>query len=134
MWKVNAGFALALAALGLCALGTYDSLRDLYAIHGKEDKRKEADRSFEDGCNILLASGLLSVIVIGLSAVVINRDMRGRQEAEVRLVLAHANLDTRVRERTADLARANEELRHARDELDLHVRERTADLARANAE
>jgi PAS domain S-box-containing protein len=134
MWKVNVGIALALAALGLCALGTYNSLRDLHAIYGKEDKQREANGYFDDGCNILLASGLLSVIVIGLSAVVINRDMRARQEAEVRLVLAHANLDARVRERTADLARANEELRHARDDLELRVQERTADLARANDE
>ena len=73
-------------------------------------------------------------MITGLSLTFINRDVRGRQEAEVALSLAHSNLEARVRDRTIDLARANEELLRTRAELETRVRERTADLARANEE
>src|SRR5437016_147263 len=126
MWKVNLGFALALAALGLCALGTYDTLKQLRATHDFRDK--EADDYFQRGCEIIAASGVLSVIVTGLSVVFINRDVRGRQEAEVELAVHRDNLEARVKERTADLARANEALQKAHAGLEVRVRERTADL------
>jgi signal transduction histidine kinase/DNA-binding response OmpR family regulator len=83
---------------------------------------------------IVLMSSTLALLITGLSLFLISRDVRGREEAEFQLALAHTNLEVRVRERTADLARANEELQQARTDLEARVRERTADLARANEE
>jgi signal transduction histidine kinase/CheY-like chemotaxis protein len=177
MWKVNLGFVLALAVLGLSALGSYDSIRQLLAngresraAHGdrlvqlqakfssqepapsaetvraalaaaaaeEEADSRERERRAEEGANravtIILVATLLAVLITGLSVVVINRDVRAREEAEVQLALAHANLEGRVRERTADLGRANEELQKARTDLEGRVRERTADLHHANEE
>ncbi|HEX5268863.1 MAG TPA: response regulator, partial [Gemmataceae bacterium] len=77
--------------------------------------------------NIILAASVLSVLVTVLSLFFINRDVFGREQAEMQLAVANANLDTRVKERTADLERA-------RTDLEARVRERTIDLARANEE
>ncbi|HKI34735.1 MAG TPA: response regulator [Gemmataceae bacterium] len=177
MWKVNLGFALALAVLALSGLGSYDSVEQLLA-DGREARAAQSVRlaelhsrvgwrgagptidevrSFLDAASndeevvfrrqeaiakasadraklIILLASLLALIVTGLSVVFINRDVRGRQEAEVELGLAHANLEARVRERTAELARANEDLQRARAGLEVRVRERTAELGRANEE
>jgi len=177
MWKINLGFVLALAVLGLSGLGSYDSVRQLLdngrkaqtahrdrlaALKARVSERDseptlpeirawldtavqdeetassiqaaEASASADHAATIILLASLLSLMIAGLSLMFINRDVRGRQEAEVELARAHANLEARVRERTADLARANEELLRTRAELETRVRERTADLARANEE
>jgi signal transduction histidine kinase/CheY-like chemotaxis protein len=93
-----------------------------------------AIRGLERPQVIVLLSSALTLLVTGLSLLLINRDVRAREEAEVKLGLVHANLETRVRERTADLARANGELEKARTDLEGRVTERTADLAHANEE
>jgi PAS domain S-box-containing protein len=81
---------------------------------------------------IVLLACALALLVTSLSLVLINFDVRARQETEAQLALAGAELEARVTQRTADLARANEELRKARAELEVRVNQRTADLARAN--
>ncbi len=177
MWKINLGFVLALAVLGLSGLGSYESveqllddgqgaqvahqarlaglkarvsqrepeptltqMRDWIEAAMQDEERASSDQSAQahasaDRANtVIVLACLLSLIITGLSLMFINRDVRGRQEAEIELALAHDNLEARVRERTADLARANEELLRTRAELELRVRERTADLARANEE
>jgi signal transduction histidine kinase/CheY-like chemotaxis protein len=93
-----------------------------------------AFRRLEKPQLVVLLSGALALLITGLSLLLINRDVRAREELQVKLGLAHANLDTRVRERTADLARANEALQKARTDLEERVRERTGDLAHANEE
>lgn len=52
-----------------------------------------------------------------VEGIVLNcRDITQRKEAEAALARAHAELEQRVRERTADLARLNDELRRSRAE------------------
>ncbi|MBI1916405.1 MAG: PAS domain S-box protein [Planctomycetes bacterium] len=77
----------------------------------------------------------------------LEREVRERQKAEEALQGAHDKLEERVRERSAELAlanealfaevqerrRAEEELRLARDQLEVRVQERTLQLAQANA-
>jgi signal transduction histidine kinase/DNA-binding response OmpR family regulator/CHASE3 domain sensor protein len=113
------------------------------AIHEQEQRaRATAARANQ----VIVLASVLSLLVVGMSLVFINRDVRARQEVEEELHQARLHLERRVRERTAELARANEVLRQeveerqraeqalqqARDELERRVRERTAELARAN--
>jgi PAS domain S-box-containing protein len=93
-----------------------------------------AEASADRAKGIIVASFVLSFLVTVLSLVVINRDMLARQEVELKLALAHNRLESRVRERTAALARANAELDKARADLEERVQARTAELARANDE
>ena len=87
-----------------------------------------------------------TVLSTGLVALVIQREMNGRQRAEVELLRAQDELEDRVTERTAELNTANvalqaevlerqrieTELRQAHDELEIRVAERTRALADAN--
>jgi PAS domain S-box-containing protein len=177
MWKVNTGFGLALAALVLGGLGSYQSILKLQddAQHARSDAvdrldalrktvtrlppdtrpheiaalidgvSREEQKQFGDGeppeadtarqaQMIILAAIGLALLVACLSVVFINRDVLNRQAVEGQLALARANLEVRVRERTADLVRTNEELQKTRTDLEVRVRERTSDLARANEE
>ncbi len=64
-------------------------------------------------------------------------DVTGRRRAEARLRAAHAELETRVAERTEELAEANRALRaenDARQRLELELRERLEELRRADAQ
>jgi PAS domain S-box-containing protein len=83
----------------------------------------------------------------GITGVVLTfRDITERKQAEEALRRAHEELETRVQERTTELAQANEALQaeiierkraeealhRAHDELEIRVQERTAELAEAN--
>lgn len=66
---------------------------------------------------ILGLGSLLGFVLIGIAVIRINRDVLERQHAEEALQRAHAELEARVDERTAQLALANAELARSRDEL-----------------
>ena len=83
---------------------------------------------------IILAASALALLITCVSLVLINRDVREREDMEMRLALARDNLEARVRERTAELDRSNKELEKHRTDLGMRVQERTADLHRANDE
>ena len=88
----------------------------------------------------------MAIFSSGLVALVIQREMTARQQAESRLFLAQDDLEDRVIERTAEIntanvalqaevlerQRAEEALRRAHDELEQRVAERTRELADAN--
>jgi PAS domain S-box-containing protein len=91
-------------------------------------------------------AGAITVLASGLVALVIHREMTGRQRAEAELRRAQEELEDRVAERTTEINNANVALqaevtvRHraevallrARDELERRVVERTHELADAN--
>ncbi len=77
--------------------------------------------------NIVLAATILSILIALSAQLLINHDTRARQVAEENLRQTHADLEKRVRQRTA-------ELENIRAGLEQSVRKRTADLARANEE
>src|SRR5262245_59048938 len=99
MWKINVGFLLVLAVLALCGKVSYDSVDDV-TDEARAGNRTDAARVAGRAQRIILLAVSLSALVSVLALVLINRDVRGREEAEVRLALAHTNL-----------ARVNEELR-----------------------
>jgi PAS domain S-box-containing protein len=144
-WKEREAHRGRLAGLRALATGqesdlTADKLREAVIAASDAEEQEvgrqqaKADESAGRTVNIIALSSALALVVTSLSLVLINRDMRARQEMEAQLARAHANLEKRVAERTADLARANEELRRARTDLEARVAERTADLAHANDE
>ncbi len=137
MWKINAGFVLVTAALALGALGAYDGVREVYeeghsarnAGNEYEASRHQAlaQRAADKTDKIIIGASILSGLAIVLAVFFINRDVFVREEIEMKLALANAHLDARVRERTAALALANAN-------LETRVRERTSELEKANAE
>ena len=64
---------------------------------------------------------------------VVITDITDRMEAEATLRRSWVELDEMVRERTAELARANEELAKHRSQLEILVSERTTELTKTNA-
>lgn len=64
---------------------------------------------------------------------VVITDITGRKEAEETLQRSWMELDELVRKRTAELARANEELAKHRSQLEILVSERTTELTKTNA-
>ncbi len=106
----------------------FSNLEETYAQRQDEAVAARA----EEASLIPLLACALALLITSLSLVLINYDVRARQETESQLAQAGAELEARVHERTADLARANEELRKARAELEVRVGQRTADLAHAN--
>jgi PAS domain S-box-containing protein len=133
MGKIYAGFGLALIVLSLCAWWSYE------AVAGVVDNEVQARQAPPEQLNkakqtklIVLLSSSLALLLTSLSLILINRYMSEREEAEVRLALAHSSLEARVKERTAELGRANTELQRTHADLEVRVRQRTNDLGRAN--
>src|SRR5688572_29177415 len=91
-------------------------------------------------------AGAITVLASGLVALIIHREMTGRQRAEAALRGAQEELEDRVAERTTEInttnvalqaevlvrQRAEQALLRARDELEVRVAERTRELADAN--
>jgi signal transduction histidine kinase len=71
----------------------------------------------------LAVSNLVLLGLVLLAAYFIRRDLRVRQQAEEALRAAHDELEIKVRERTAELAGANERLRRSTLELERSNRE-----------
>jgi signal transduction histidine kinase/CheY-like chemotaxis protein len=99
MWKINVGFLLVLAVLALCGKVSYDSIEDV-AEEARAGQTADAARTAGRAQRIILLAVVLSGLVSVLALVLINREVIGREEADVRLALAHTNL-----------ARSTEELR-----------------------
>ena len=76
--------------------------------------------------NMLVFAGLIACNAFWLS-----RSDTKRTRAELRLRRAHDSLEKRVQHRTEQLSSANAELLEARTELEVRVHERTASLARS---
>lgn len=74
------------------------------------DRERDADLTAEYLVWIIVVAGVLGSSLLGLASVVISWDIGKRKRAEDALQRAHDQLDVRVRERTADLARVTEEL------------------------
>jgi PAS domain S-box-containing protein len=64
---------------------------------------------------------------------VVITDITGRKEAEEALRMAWMELEEKVRNRTAELAEANEELAKHRSHLEILVSDRTTELTKTNA-
>ena len=64
---------------------------------------------------------------------VVITDITGRKKAEEALRMAWMELDEKVRNRTAELGRANEELAKHRSHLEILVSDRTTELTKTNA-
>jgi PAS domain S-box-containing protein len=91
-------------------------------------------------------AGALVILTSGLVALIIHREMHGRQKAEAALLRVQEGLEDRVAERTTEIntanvalqaevldrQRAEEALRQAHGELEARVDERTRELADAN--
>lgn len=60
---------------------------------------------------VIISGGLGAFVIVGLAMVAIRRDFAGRQRAERALQEANEQLEARVQERTAEVARAGESLR-----------------------
>jgi len=107
-----------------------------------ERYRKDGSVAWEEVTATLLRNSTGRPIgILGIS-----RDIADRKRAEESLQRSHKELEQRVKDRTADLLKANEELkkeikerlraeealRRAHDELEARVDERTAELLTAN--
>lgn len=88
-------------------------------------REAEADENAWNTTLVLVAGSVLAFGLVAVAIVIINRDVAGRQRAEDAVREAYAALETRVRERTAELAEVNaqlrgkiSEIRRAEDELE----------------
>jgi transcriptional regulator with PAS, ATPase and Fis domain len=93
-----------------------DEIRRLItALKGAEDGRLTRQQ-WETGARAhyallsLVGGSLAGLMVLAFCYIVIDRDVTARRRAEESLQAAHAALEERIRERTADLGRANERL------------------------
>lgn len=69
-----------------------------------EGRERRAHRSLSVALAVIIGGGLLACALVGLALVAIRRDFAGRTRAERALRTAKDQLETRVRERTAQLA------------------------------
>ncbi|MGH7510412.1 MAG: sigma 54-interacting transcriptional regulator [Gemmatimonadales bacterium] len=83
---------------------------------------------------IIGTGSLLGLLLFGIATYVIRLDIMKREEAERALQQANENLDARIRERTAELTRANEGLARemaARERAQVRLMESSAEIARS---
>jgi len=78
--------------------------------------------------------GVLAIAVVALASIFIRHDVDKRREAERALHKSYEELETRVEERTAELARANEQLRVAKEVAEAASRTKSEFLANMSHE
>jgi PAS domain S-box-containing protein len=78
--------------------------------------------------NALLLSVVVSLAVFGLGFLIIRKNQQVQKQARTNLEQLNADLDRRVKERTAELSAARDQLAAMNSELEKRVEERTANL------
>ncbi len=73
-------------------------------------RTENADRTQVLASSVTIAGSALVIALAGISAFLVRRSSRGRDEAEEKLRDSNLNLETTIEERTADLREANEEI------------------------
>jgi PAS domain S-box-containing protein len=115
------------AAANLVASGRGKAITDevrgiVAAVEARETRRLDTlDREWATRATtvrvVVVIASLLTLLILLSAAVLIQREERGRREADDALRAAHATLEQQVEERTADLRRTNESLRRSERQL-----------------
>lgn len=102
-----------------------DSIRALAATMEDEETKRLAVRDAAQRSGVRFAfyiigfGSLLGLALMGLAALEIRRDIARRERAELALKHINEGLETRIRERTTELERANEDMQSTLDRLQL---------------
>lgn len=102
-----------------------DSIRALVGTMEREELERLAIRDAAQRSEVRFAfsiiglGSLLGLVLMGLATFVIHRDIARRERAELALQQANEGLEARIRERTAELERANEDMQSILDRLQL---------------
>ena len=112
------GFDAAIASLGdtsersLTAniRTTIDRLKYL-ELTALQQQEKSLDQSFYRTIWVLIIGCLLGIVALGFANILVSREIGKRRNAETALLEANKDLETKIDERTEELARVNESLR-----------------------
>ena len=94
---------------------TIDRLK-YFELNALQQQEKQLDRSFYRTIWVLIVGCLAGIVALGLANLVVSREIGKRRDAESALRDANKDLETKIEQRTDELAKLNESLRTAADE------------------
>lgn len=73
-----------------------------------QQQSEQVETKFKNMAAIVVTGSILSFVFVAVTSYLLNQDIRDRQQAEVALKQARDDLETKVTERTAELAQVNQ--------------------------